>query len=195
MKAFKIGIIGAECSGKTTCAEYLFNVYASYINKYKYQHTHRYRCIIVYEYLRYFCRKYELPKNILQQRYIAQKQIEIESALNNINTNNEVNYLFCDTTPLNTYIYTMHYFNVDDLYLKNLALKHQYTYNCTILLRNLPWVQDKDKQRDSPQVQNKIYGLLKDVLRHNNIYCIECNIEDICNMKIADLNTLFSYNC
>ena len=156
----KISILGAECSGKSTLTKKL---------------ALQYKGIAVFEYLRYYCNIYSIPNNIEQQIYIAKKQIELEhiAVFTALNGSNHISkpklpkFIFCDTSPLLTYIYTLYYFNIDNLILKNLALYHHLTYQKTLLLAPLEWVADG--QRDSPQAQHDIYILLLNKLNEFNI--------------------------
>ncbi len=147
----KIAIIGAECSGKSTLTKRL---------------AIQNQGIAVFEYLRHYCSLYGIPSSLNQQIFIAKKQIELENiaVFNSLKLSLKGQYrqIFCDTSPLLTYIYTLYYFKIDSEFLKELAIKHQKTYQKTFLLRPLAWIADG--QRDSPKVQRIIYNMLLDYL-------------------------------
>ncbi len=161
--ARKIAIIGSECCGKTTLARYLASC-----NK---------GSAFVSEYLRYFCSKYNPPVNAKQQHHIAHKQISIEMAVflnravfDTYKNDDEVYHslIFCDTTPLLTYVYGLYYLNYDDDYLLHLARNHHDSYDKTILLHPAVWYRQKG-MRDSPEAQLEVYNLLVDVLDRYNV--------------------------
>lgn len=140
MKTKKIAILGAECSGKSTLAKSL---------------AIKYKSIAVFEYLRYFCTKYSIPTNNFQQYYIANKQIYLENLALKHAKKSKAKYIFCDTTPLLTCIYSDFYIK-EDKYLLDLALKHQKSYDLVLLVSpNIAWIQDG--LRDSQEVRKEIF--------------------------------------
>jgi nicotinamide riboside kinase len=165
LNVIKIAILGAECSGKSTLTRKL---------------AIKNHGIAVFEYLRHYCNSYRIPQHIGEQLYIAYKQIELEkiatqSSLQSLKLShlyhNENTLIFCDTSPLLIYVYTLYYFKIDDIRLRNLVLNHQYSYQHTIILSPLKWIADG--QRDSPQAQLDIYNLLLDIIDRFNIK-VEC---------------------
>lgn len=158
MNVIKIAILGAECSGKSTLTRKL---------------AIKNHGVAVFEYLRHYCNSHRIPQYVNEQLYIAYKQIELEKialqqSLQSSKLSHDKNTLiFCDTSPLLTYVYTLYYFKIDDIRLRNLVLNHQFSYQHTIILPPLKWIADG--QRDSPQAQLDIYNLLLDVIDRFNI--------------------------
>lgn len=71
-------------------------------------------------------------------------------------------FLFCDTTPLMTALYSRFYFDRIDARLEELAARHAYDY--TIVTKpDSPWVPD-GLMRESPQVRQTVHEQLLDIL-------------------------------
>ena len=73
-------------------------------------------------------------------------------------------YLFCDTAPLMTAVYSRHYFGGIDDQLARLADEHQRDYALTLVTApDIPWVAD-GLQRESEQVSVTINLMLMEEL-------------------------------
>jgi NadR type nicotinamide-nucleotide adenylyltransferase len=104
---FRVAILGAASSGKTTLAQALAN---------------RYGAPWVPEYLREFCDvRQDVPVST-DQFHIATTQVAREEAL----AARGGRFLFCDTTPLMTAVYSIHYFGAIDQQLESLAASRRY---------------------------------------------------------------------
>lgn len=135
-KVQRVAILGAESSGKSALAEAL---------------AQRYQTLWVPEYLREFVETQQRVPRESEQIMIARTQLEREHAMA-LKANG---WLFCDTTPLMTAIYSEYYFSAagDDL----LALTDQHHYDFTVVTApDLPWIAD-GLQRESPAVRQAIH--------------------------------------
>ena len=132
----RIAILGAESSGKSTLAEAL----AKY-----------YQCVWVAEYLREFVQTTQRVPQEHEQILIAKMQIEREE----LALMQTQRFLFCDTTPVMTEIYSRYCFGRPDLAVR--ALAHSHTYDLTLVTApDTPWVAD-GIQRVSDQVRQDIH--------------------------------------
>jgi len=135
----RVAILGAESSGKSTLAPAL---------------AERYRTAWVPEYLREFVETRQRVPAAEDQFLIAstQAQREDEAAAR------ASGYLFCDTTPLMTAVYSRFYFNGADAQLAALADSRH--YGITIVTApDSPWVED-GLQRASEQVRRVVHQML-----------------------------------
>jgi NadR type nicotinamide-nucleotide adenylyltransferase len=143
MSLIRVAILGAESSGKSTLAPALAELY----------HT-----AWVPEYLREFVETRRRVPTAADQYLIASMQVrrEDEAALR------ASGYLFCDTTPLMTAVYSGFYFQGVDAQLAALAEARH--YGMTIVTApDSPWVPD-GLQRESEQVRQLIHQqLLKEL--------------------------------
>ena len=145
-----ICIIGAECTGKTTLAAALATHYAS---------------PWVPEYLRTFCDQHQRTPTPAEQHHILATQLQFEDAALNRAQEQGQDFVFCDTAPLLTAVYSQFVFG--DLELYELARSAHQRYALTLLMEpDIPWVAD-GLQRDSPQVQPTIHQLLVQELRRS----------------------------
>ncbi len=135
----RIALLGAESTGKSTLAAALAD---------------HYQTVWVPEYLREFVEVNHRTPQAQEQILIAQTQIAREgSAIAHANR-----YLFCDTTPLMTALYSEFYFGEADTALRELAREHR--YDCTIVAEpSNPWVAD-GLQRESDSVRQEIHRRL-----------------------------------
>jgi NadR type nicotinamide-nucleotide adenylyltransferase len=144
----KIAILGAESSGKSQLAEALAN---------------HYKTVWVPEYLREFVEKNGRVPQEQDQLFIAQTQLVQEQsslALAKL-------WLFCDTTPLMTALYSRYYFKRLDPELQRLELEHDYALTL-VTAPDFPWIAD-GLQRESPEVRQQIHDDLVNTLDARSI--------------------------
>lgn len=135
----RIAILGAESTGKSTLATALAN---------------RYGTIWVREYLREFVELNARVPFEHDQLAIAQTQLEREDAAEPLARD----FLFCDTTPLMTAVYSGVYWGRVDPRLEALALNHDYALTL-VAAPDLPWVAD-GLQRESAEVRLVVHQAL-----------------------------------
>jgi len=132
----RIAILGAESSGKSSLAEQLAAHY----------HTEW-----VPEYLREFVETHNRVPVESDQFHIASTQVaREEDALPQAR-----NFLFCDTTPLMTAIYSRFYFVQADAPLKELTQKRRYDFTI-VTAPDLPWTPD-GLQRESEAMRQLVH--------------------------------------
>jgi nicotinamide riboside kinase len=138
-----ICLLGAECTGKTTLARGL----AQHFNG-----------LWVPEYLRTFCEEQGRPPKVDEQGLVMHHQFEQEELTLAQARQAGCTYVFCDTTPLLTAIYSDFYFA--DSALHGSAQAMQSRYALTLLLSpDLPWTPD-GVQRDGPKVRAAVHARL-----------------------------------
>lgn len=144
MKAPKlICIIGAECTGKTTLARAL---------------AANFDCPWVPEHLRDFCHSHARTPTRDEQAGILEMQHLNELAALGDATQQEKPFVFCDTAPLLTAIYSDFIFGDRSLYTRGRGLHSGYAL--TLLLEpNIAWVAD-GLQREGAQVRAPITELI-----------------------------------
>lgn len=146
----KVAILGTASSGKTTLAAALARAYGT---------------VWVPEYLREFVDVEQRIPVAADQIHIARTQRAREDAA----ALHAHRYLFCDTTPLMTAVYSRHYFHGIDDQLALLADAHQRDYAYTLVTApDIPWVAD-GLQRESEQVSVTINAMLMEELSQRGI--------------------------
>nr|WP_315494619.1 ATP-binding protein [uncultured Rhodoferax sp.] len=141
----KIGIVGAECSGKSTLSAELHTALHS-----------RYASVtLIPEYLREWSAQHGRPPQAHEQAHVANTQAaRIQQA--------QAACVVADTTPLVTAVYSDVLFHDSSLYED--AVKFQRALGITLLAcLDLPWVAD-GIQRDGVAMQQRIDARLRDVL-------------------------------
>jgi NadR type nicotinamide-nucleotide adenylyltransferase len=136
---FKIAILGAESSGKSTLAAAL---------------AAHYRTLWVPEYLREFVDVHGRIPEEAEQLGIAVTQLQREAAAGaaaNV-------FLFCDTTPLITALYSEFYWGRVPSQLDALAREHDYALT-VVTAPDGPWVAD-GLMRESATVREQIHAKL-----------------------------------
>lgn len=141
--AARVGIIGGESTGKSTLAAALA--------------TH-YRTVWVPEYLREFVQTQQRTPLPHEQFGIASTQVERELAL----LPRASGFLFCDTTPRMTAMYSLHYFGAIDAALEALMQSHAYDFTIVAAPTN-PWSGD-GLMRDGEEVRQAVHKLVVDHL-------------------------------
>lgn len=139
----RIAVLGAESSGKSTLAEAL---------------AARYATVWVPEYLREFVDTRGRVPHEEDQYPIARTQLEREeeAALR------ASGFLFCDTTPLMTALYSRQYWGRVDPQLARLDARHDYALTL-VTAPDSPWEPD-GLQRESEEVRQKVHRMLLDTL-------------------------------
>lgn len=144
----RIAILGTTSSGKSTLAADL---------------ALRHGTLWVPEYLREFVDTVGRVPVAEDQFPIARTQRAREQAVAD-RLPAGAQYLFCDTAPLMTAVYSRHYFGGIDAQLAALVDSHQRDYALTLVAgADIPWVAD-GLQRDSEQVSRIIQRLLLEEL-------------------------------
>lgn len=144
----RVAILGAESSGKSTLAEAL---------------ARHYRTVWVPEYLREFVDTQGRVPHEEDQYYIARVQMEREDAA----ARDASRFLFCDTTPLMTALYSRWYWGRVDAGLAALESRHDYTFT-VVTAPDGPWVPD-GLQRESEQVRQTIHEQVMERLHERAI--------------------------
>ena len=106
------------------------------------------------EYLREFVEEKQRTPQAHEQILIATTQIARE----NIAATQAQRFLFCDTTPLMTALYSKFYFGAVEPALSQLAMTHRYDFTIVAEPSN-PWVAD-GLQRESDSVRQEVHRLL-----------------------------------
>ncbi len=144
----RVAILGAESSGKSTLAAAL---------------AARYGALWVPEYLREFVETHARVPDETDQYGIALTQMAREDAA----AARAPGYLFCDTTPLMTGVYSRWYWGRVDAQLALLERRHDYAFTL-VTAPDSPWEAD-GLQRDSEQVRQGIHDLLLRMLHEREL--------------------------
>jgi NadR type nicotinamide-nucleotide adenylyltransferase len=146
----RVAILGTASSGKSTLAAAL---------------AAHYHTVWVPEYLREFVDTEARVPQAADQFPIARTQLAREEQA----AARAGKYLFCDTTPLMTAVYSRHYFLGIDPQLAVLADQHHAHYDVTLVTApDLPWVPE-GLQRECEQVSIVINELLMEELAARSI--------------------------
>jgi nicotinamide riboside kinase len=138
-----ICIIGAESTGKTTLARILAAHFDS---------------PWVPEYLREFCDTHARTPAAGEQSLILETQHTAELTAQHCAARRESPFVFCDTAPLLTAIYSDFIFGDPSLYGRARALHSRYALTL-LLATDLAWVAD-GLQRDGEQVREPITQMI-----------------------------------
>ncbi len=142
-----ICLIGAECTGKTVLAQQLAAVFGG---------------VVVPEVLRDWCITHARTPQAHEQAALLQAQIHQENQAKALINKEQGAMVFCDTAPLLTAVYSLHYFADDSLLA--VAHAHHHRYVLTLWLQpDLPWVAD-GLQRDGLDTQAAVHALLSQQL-------------------------------
>jgi NadR type nicotinamide-nucleotide adenylyltransferase len=148
MAARRVAILGAESSGKSTLAEAL---------------AAHYRTVWVPEYLREFVDTLGRVPFEHDQFGIARTQREREDAA----AAQATGWLFCDTTPLMTALYSRVYWGRVDAELARLDARHDYAHTF-VTAPDTPWEPD-GLQRESEEVRQMVHRMLLETLEARGI--------------------------
>jgi len=144
----RVAILGAESSGKSTLAAALAAHYGT---------------LWVPEYLREFVDTRGRVPYETDQYPIAHTQMEREHKA----AREASRFLFCDTTPLMTALYSMVYWNRVDPQLAALDRVHDYAFTL-VTAPDGPWIPD-GLMRESEAVRQSVHRQLLDVLERRAI--------------------------
>ncbi|MBB3121297.1 AAA family ATPase [Pseudoduganella violacea] len=145
---FRVAILGSASSGKTTLAAAL---------------AEKYGALWVPEYLREFVDVRQRVPVAADQIHIARTQVAREDAA----AAQGGRFLFCDTTPLMTSVYSRHYFGGIDAELEALTASHGYDVTL-VCAPDIPWVPD-GLQRENQDLSGVINGYLNEELARRAI--------------------------
>jgi NadR type nicotinamide-nucleotide adenylyltransferase len=143
MNVRRIAVLGAESSGKSTLCQAL---------------AQRYGTVWVPEYLREFVDTYGRVPFESDQAGIARTQREREDAA----ALRARDFLFCDTTPLMTALYSRVYWGRVDAQLGALARRHDYALTL-VTAPDMPWIPD-GLMRESEEVRQRVFTLVEEEL-------------------------------
>jgi NadR type nicotinamide-nucleotide adenylyltransferase len=147
-QALRVAILGAESSGKSTLAAALA--------------TH-YNTVWVPEYLREFVETHGRVPQETDQYPIARTQMERENAAATVATR----FLFCDTTPMMTALYSRWYWGRVDAQLALLERRHDYAFTL-VTAPDSPWEAD-GLQRESEEVRQTVHEQVLQMLDDRSI--------------------------
>lgn len=150
-------LIGAECTGKTTLARAL---------------AERLSGLWVPEYLRSFTDRHARTPRQDEQVHILQEQVRQEQAALERARQEGLDWVFCDTSPLLTAIYSDCVFGDRSLYPE--ARKLQGRYALTLLLEpTIAWVAD-GLQRDGVEARQRVHERIVRELASGNWPYVPC---------------------
>ncbi|MBQ5939009.1 AAA family ATPase [Massilia sp. AB1] len=144
----RVAILGAESSGKSTLADALAAHYGT---------------VWVPEYLREFVDTHGRVPFEHDQFGIARTQLERERAA----MRDATRFLFCDTTPLMTALYSRVYWGRVDEELARLEAVHDYDWTF-VTAPDSPWEPD-GLQRESEEVRQMVHRMLVETLEARGI--------------------------
>lgn len=139
-----ICIIGAESTGKTTLTQML---------------GAQFDCPWVAEHLRDFCDSRGRTPTLHEQSLILETQLINETAARLVAHARNAPYVFCDTAPLLTAIYSDYVFGYQSLYPRARTLHSRYALTL-LLAPDLTWAAD-GLQRDGAHVREPITALIE----------------------------------
>ena len=148
MTVARVAILGAESSGKSTLAEAL---------------ARHYKTLWVPEYLREFVDVHGRVPDEEDQYPIARTQMQREDAA----AAQANRFLFCDTTPLMTALYSRWYWDRVDVQLEQLEQRHDYAFTI-VTAPDGPWQPD-GLQRESEEVRQRVHQQVIERLRERAI--------------------------
>ncbi len=144
----RICIMGAECTGKTTLAKAL---------------AAHFDCPWVPEYLRDFCDSHRRTPTCDEQLLILETQHQAELDGHASAAQQHAAFVFCDTAPLLTAIYSEFIFGDTSHYARARAMHSNYALTL-FLAPDITWIAD-GLQRDGKQVRTPITQIIDRELR------------------------------
>jgi nicotinamide riboside kinase len=143
----RICLMGAECTGKTMLARALAQHFSG---------------LWVPEYLRLFCDQQGRPPRADKQAMVMRAQFEQEAQVVAQARREGCSYVFCDTAPLQTAVYSDFYFADRSLYASAQVLHGGYALTL-ILSPDVAWVPD-GPQRDGGQARAAVDTMVRHAL-------------------------------
>lgn len=142
-----ICILGAESTGKTTLAQAL---------------ARHFDCPWVPEYLRQFCQTQGRTPERAEQAQVIETQVRWESEATERAHQQHSPFVFCDTAPLLTAIYSNYIFSDPSLLPQGRALHASYALTL-LLAPDIDWVAD-GLQRDGEHVRAPVHSFIEQEL-------------------------------
>lgn len=139
-----IALMGGECSGKTTLTQALAQHFGG---------------LWMPEYLRSFCQLHGRTPRPGEQRQIVLCQLQAQRQALAQARRSAAGWVFCDTTALQTAVYSDFYFADMSLYRRSHALHARYALTL-LLAPDLPWQAD-GLQRDGCAARDAIHAVLQ----------------------------------
>jgi nicotinamide riboside kinase len=169
-QAQRICLIGAECTGKSTLAQALAAHFGG---------------LWVPEQLRSFCDLNGRTPRSDEQAALMRAQFEQEEQVAALALQTGADYVFCDSAPLLTAIYSDYYFADRSLFDCAHALHARYALTL-VLQPDLPWQPD-GLQRDGETVRAAVHALVQHALQAKHIPHIEVAGQDDARLQAAIL--------
>jgi nicotinamide riboside kinase len=166
----RICLIGAECTGKSTMAQALAAHFGG---------------LWVPEHLRSFCDAQGRTPRADEQAGIMRAQFEQEEQVVALAVQAGCSYVFCDSSPLLTAIYSDYYFSDRSLFDCAHALHARYALTL-VLQPDLPWLAD-GLQREGEAVRAAVHTRVRHALQAKHILHIEVAGQDEARLQAAIL--------
>ncbi|MDD5001013.1 ATP-binding protein [Rhodoferax sp.] len=151
-----IALVGAECTGKTTLAQALAAHFGG---------------LWVPEALREFCQQQQRTPRADEQAALMRAQFDQEERITAQAKQAGCAWVFCDTTPLTTAVYSAYYFSDHALLASAHALQSRYALHL-VLHPDVPWVPD-GQQRDGASARQAVHAMLQQQLQTRHYPCID----------------------
>jgi nicotinamide riboside kinase len=166
----RVCLIGAECTGKSTLAQALAAHFGG---------------LWVPEYLRAFCDRQGRTPTMEEQSGIMRAQFEQEEQVVAQALQAGHPYVFCDSAPLLTAIYSDHYFSDHSLFDCAHALHTRYALTL-VLCPDIPWQPD-GLQRESDTVRAVVHARIAHQLQAMHVPHIEVTGQHVARLRAAIL--------
>ena len=163
-----ICLIGAECTGKSTLAQALAAHFGG---------------LWVPEHLRDFCHRQGRTPTMDEQAGIMRAQFEQEEQVAAQAWQAGCTYVFCDSAPLLTAIYSEHYFSDRSLFDCAHALHARYALTL-VLCPDIPWQPD-GLQREGDTVRTAVHARIAQQLQTMHVPHIEVTGLDKARLQVA----------
>jgi nicotinamide riboside kinase len=166
----RICLIGAECTGKSTMAQALAAHFGG---------------LWVPEHLRTFCESQGRTPRVDEQATIMRAQFDQEEQVAKLAFQQGCAYVFCDSAPLLTAIYSAYYFSDRTLFDSAHVLHARYALTL-VLQPDLPWLPD-GLQRDGEPVRAAVHRQLQQALQSMHVPHIQVEGRDNARRQAAIL--------
>ena len=166
----RICLMGAECTGKSTLAQALAAHFGG---------------LWVPEHLRTFCNLNGRTPRVDEQAVIMRTQFEQEEQVVALALQTGCGYVFCDSAPLLTAIYSDYYFSDRSLFDCAHALHGRYALTL-VLQPDLSWQSD-GLQRDSEVVRATVHSRVQRALQAMHVPHIEVQGQQDARLQAAIL--------